>query len=533
MKIKKLWVSKYKNIENIEFSFDSNLISLFVGKNGLGKSNFIEILALIFRQLEIVDNETDLILWAQANFYFSLIYECHNREVNISVIYNPETRQSDCTVHGIIFGPNGQQIVFNNLLGFKKIKEQFLPTYIIGYYSGENKRIKNIVKEQERAEKQFLLRQARNPDKDFLEKMRRLFFAENHHSKLILLALSLYASAEDYRARMQELFNHLQIESIISFSVKFNNPDWNYLGISGIDKGMENLIANMTEGNPNPFWNFGGKVHNLLFEFYNYQIANSNPYHYPADKGEDERNYVNEYLQYNDVETSQFHESVKAKFPTPIEFFDAIETTWFMGAGTNVSFKVKKTGVEEVIDYEQLSEGEQQLLTVLGLILLFGKEDCLFLLDEPDTHLNPKWQREYVELLKKFDDNSNNSHMIVATHSPLIVQAAETADIFLFRKNSDDKIEVDNNNDLKIHNWRIDQVLASEYFEFVNTRPPALDEFMEIREALLSKPELTEEDIEQIRDYMEDPNLLPSGETLNDFKAMHLVHSIANQSREV
>ena len=43
MRIKSLWVSEYKNLKNIDLNFNSNLITLLVGQNGLGKSNLIEV----------------------------------------------------------------------------------------------------------------------------------------------------------------------------------------------------------------------------------------------------------------------------------------------------------------------------------------------------------------------------------------------------------------------------------------------------------------------------------------------------------
>ena len=59
MKIKRLWVSKYKNIENIDLEFQSDLVTLLVGRNGVGKSNLIEILALIFRDLDLLNKLDD------------------------------------------------------------------------------------------------------------------------------------------------------------------------------------------------------------------------------------------------------------------------------------------------------------------------------------------------------------------------------------------------------------------------------------------------------------------------------------------
>ena len=52
MKITKLWISDYKNIKDLELVFDEGgFITLFLGQNGLGKSNIIEALTLIFRDL--------------------------------------------------------------------------------------------------------------------------------------------------------------------------------------------------------------------------------------------------------------------------------------------------------------------------------------------------------------------------------------------------------------------------------------------------------------------------------------------------
>jgi predicted ATPase len=227
---------------------------------------------------------------------------------------------------------------------------------------------------------------------------------------------------------------------------------------------------------------------------------------------------------------------VFSDFGHPSNFFDALESLFQIESLTSnsINLKVISKNSDLVFDFSQLSEGEQQLITVLGLILIAGREDCLFLLDEPDTHLNPIWQREYVKLLTDFNLRDDNSHIIVATHSPLIVQAADDeTDIFLYKTNLEGEIVIDSNsNDLRIHNWRIDQVLASDYFQFENTRPPQLDAFMKEREDLLSKPVLTEQDIQRIKSFEEAEDLLPSGETLDDFKAMHLIHITANRIAE-
>lgn len=51
--------------------------------------------------------------------------------------------------------------------------------------------------------------------------------------------------------------------------------------------------------------------------------------------------------------------------------------------------------------FTELSEGEQQLLCVMGMLRFTRGDETLFLLDEPDTHLDPRWKLDYLELLQR------------------------------------------------------------------------------------------------------------------------------------
>ena len=63
--------------------------------------------------------------------------------------------------------------------------------------------------------------------------------------------------------------------------------------------------------------------------------------------------------------------------------------------------RVKVRNADGSLTFRDLSEGEQQLLMVLGLLRFTKEDEALFLLDEPDTHLNPAWGIQYLEFLKK------------------------------------------------------------------------------------------------------------------------------------
>ncbi len=522
MKIKKLWISQYKNLEDSTFTFNSDLTSLLVGKNGLGKSNLIEVLAIIFRDLDLLNTKSDFENWPydEDKFEYIINYECYDNDIEITLKkgqFQIKSRAKE--------GESEYHIVsFKSFIEDRK--EQYLPKYVIGYYSGENKRIGKIIEQHELIEKEKLKNfQKKKSDEEESLNLRKLFFTENHHSQILLLTLALYKEDEEFKEKINQLFNeYLGIEEIVNFEIKFNNPNWDYSKIAGVNKGMDFLIANISDKVNYPFWNIKGKVDLLLTRFYNHQIENSSePYSY-ENEGEDVRKFINEFLVFDDIKISSFIEELKDVFEHPIDFFDALEACTVIDILNTISFKVIKHNVDEPIDFEQLSEGEQQLLTVLGLILVTGMDDCLFLLDEPDTHLNPDWQRDYPRLIERFNLNDFNSHIIIATHSPLIVQSSENTDVFLF-KELDGKIEIDSEKH-RIHNWRIDQVLQSEYFGFKNTRPVKLDEFMRKRDEILSKEKVTSEDIKYLEKLDQEMGSLPSGETLNDFETMRLLNKI-------
>ncbi|MDV3002884.1 MAG: hypothetical protein N5P05_004539 (plasmid) [Chroococcopsis gigantea SAG 12.99] len=58
MRLKSIYISQYKNLNNFTLNFDSNcFIDIFVGKNGSGKSNFFEALIEIFHHLYDYDKD--------------------------------------------------------------------------------------------------------------------------------------------------------------------------------------------------------------------------------------------------------------------------------------------------------------------------------------------------------------------------------------------------------------------------------------------------------------------------------------------
>ena len=109
----------------------------------------------------------------------------------------------------------------------------------------------------------------------------------------------------------------------------------------------------------------------------------------------------------------------------PAQFFRDLESTYVSELIEEVRIRVRLKKNDGSVTFRELSEGEQQLLTVLGLLRFTAEDESLFLLDEPDTHLNPRWCVDYLNYLKSFvgqnSEGQDNSHIVLTTHNPLAI----------------------------------------------------------------------------------------------------------------
>ena len=148
-------------------------------------------------------------------------------------------------------------------------------------------------------------------------------------------------------------------------------------------------------------------------------------------------------------------------------------------------------------------------------------EPAIVLVDEIDLHMHPKWQRDIMQFLT---DRFPNTQFIVTAHSPLVVQAAQDANIVLLRREGD-RVVIDNNPEI-IENWRVDQVLTS-VFEMPSARPAKIEPLLQRRKELLTKPKLTASDRAELKELEAKIGTLPTAETSEDIKAMDIIRRAA------
>jgi predicted ATPase len=78
---------------------------------------------------------------------------------------------------------------------------------------------------------------------------------------------------------------------------------------------------------------------------------------------------------------------------------------------------------EPWLHFNQLSSGEQNILSVGAKLIAYARPGCLIAIDEPEVSLNVAWQQHYTDLVRRSLVNSPGSHVLIATHSPHFISS--------------------------------------------------------------------------------------------------------------
>lgn len=127
MQIEFVYIKKFRNLEEFKIEFSQSK-TVLIGQNASGKSNFLEAIALIFKQIDFPNNIIKE-LW----FEYELIYQIYGKKVKI-LRTNKSTIFQEFTGNKDTFGEDVYKIISRN--NFIKPENQYLPKYIFAYYSG-------------------------------------------------------------------------------------------------------------------------------------------------------------------------------------------------------------------------------------------------------------------------------------------------------------------------------------------------------------------------------------------------------------
>ncbi|MFT6388204.1 MAG: putative ATPase [Cellvibrionaceae bacterium] len=468
MKVDKLHIrSHFKNLENFKVNFDEDhLMTVVVGRNGSGKSNVLEALVSIFRNLDLGEAPP-----FSYELEFQLGEEGWTKWYDVKVDADPSrgtlAKQYQVSVKDKHDRKEDfKSVPFSKVKRNKKTKQaDYLPSFLFAYYSGPSDRLeKYFRKHRDEYYRELLYNKL-----ELRADIRSLFYAKPLHSQFVLMAFFLNPELEKERTFLQK---ELGIESLDSIHFVLRRPAW--------EKDKEDR-----------FWGADGVVRDFIELLYPHALAPVK-----VTRNEDTsltgKNKKNDFIHIFLPSVEALHEL--AKQLTPSIFFKMLESTVLSEIISEVHIRVKVAYASNPITFGELSEGEQQLLTVLGLLKFTGGKDSLFLLDEPDTHLNPSWAVKYLKFLREFVPNHETSHLLMVTHHPLAIAELKKEQVQVMRRDSDQQVTA-KMPDENPRGMGINLILRSDMFGLKTTLDDDTNQKLSARNALAAKETLSKDKV--------------------------------------
>ena len=361
-----------------------------------------------------------------------------------------------------------------------------------GYYSGPGNRLQLHFSKHQKNFYSALISTERKPQK---LPLRPFFYVQPLHGQFALLSFFGYNDP----AALQLLRDELGIEALTSVLFVIRQPGWGRTNKTDL------------------FWGARGTVRGFLDKLYSIALAplrlrQTIPIGFRNKETLDFR-YLYLDLENNYLEDNHANllEDLAKDYGRPQDFFKVLESTYISELLYEVRCTVKIRGVDGRISFRELSEGEQQLLMVLGLMRFTQEDESLFLLDEPDTHLNPIWSIQYLKFIERLVGKLDKSHIIMATHDPLVFAGLLKSEVRIMQL---EKIEKDGRIFEQVVARQPDEdpkgmgvaaILTSDLFRLRSTLDEETQELWEKRRLLAAKAgPLTQEESQRLEELDRD-----------------------------
>ncbi|PQJ40106.1 hypothetical protein BTN99_20185 [Vibrio campbellii] len=457
MRLQRLKItSAYKNLNGVELNFSqAENRTVIIGQNGTGKSNLLEALVAIFLRL---DEGREPI------FSYELEYKLGDESLETWMKIKADLDCDDVYQITYFTKVNGEQLSEPKPLKISDVKRDkdglspYLPRNVFAYYSGPSDRLEKLFFDKRKDFYQDII----GADSNIRDNIRPFFYAKSFHSQFSLLA---FFSARGFPYARKFLKRELSISEFESATFYLKEP------VSWGTKDSNN------------FWGAKGAIRDfleLLKENAIGPISTDEPVKDLFSRKQKTQEVVSYYIP-NVANLESLARNMR-----PEDFFKILEATYLSGILDRIEIRVSLKGRANGISFTELSEGEQQLLTVFGLLQFTAKRDALFLLDEPDTHLNPYWAAKYHQILEMFVPDGFVSHILMTTHHPLSIFELNVEQIqVVTRSTSSQKISV-SKPEVSPRGMTVNGILTSDMFGLLTTLDQSTQQLIQERRQLLA-----------------------------------------------
>lgn len=474
---------------NHERCFDFHPYCL-AGRNGSGKSNILEALAAIFYHIECIylDYRPDGFEFDEETNPWGFRTEVSEPDAYELEYFIPDTLYGEIYKPGKVFNETpikhirirkgqGQRPTFHSVslstdegdteseLNRDEIRGS-LPHYILGYSSGHNEILSlpffkmRFIHFDEYRDK--LIKKLDYPARP----EGRMIYLDDQFSQVILLCHFLFPSEAITRVFKDKIdldgfrcfrliirrFHPVELEQAPSTAQKLKETVELTKNLSGIiDKLIKCATTHFEDRSP-----YAGDdeyAHDLYLDFYiddDGEARRAFETNFADSTGESEEltkaaSALNLFHALQTLLTLNYY---KVELQTKKELYESgslyVNETIPTPASHERIARFKdsrliKPGIKKRIYLKNLSDGEHQLLHTIGLCLLFRHKPALFLLYEPETHLNPDWRASYISTLRaalEADDATKNvmREVLLTSHSPFIISDCQKENILIFEK---------------------------------------------------------------------------------------------------
>lgn len=407
MRLDRVYIDGFKNLNDCLADFEEDRITtVVIGQNGAGKSNLIEAIVDVFR---FVDFNR-----APPRYRYEIEYRIGERRVILSNKTGKPIIKSDGKVL--------------SRKEFDKNRDEYFPELVFGYYSGGSRRLEGLFDSHQRRYYNAIKINDNLEECKAALRERRLFYCRPIHGNFALMSFFAQPSPQVKRL-LKEMLGITGFHSALTI---FRQPWFSNVGKrNAVDKAPDLWDAK------GPAGICGRAMRDQAF----YPIALvDNPIDDYRAKSTFEVQ-LGVYFRNRDplVELSK-------QYQTDQELFYALEAMDISDLIRELHLWVTRTNNDSGdVSFHDLSDGERQLLMVLGLIRVSRGKRSLFLLDEPDTHLNPHWQHTYLQLIREWTDvaaDDDTCHIIMTSHNPLTISSLDKEEVRIMSQQESGKVTV-------------------------------------------------------------------------------------------
>lgn len=425
-------------MNGVELSFEDSSDNInancLIGVNGSGKSQFLESIAEAFLYLDKIFRKINRENVSKAPLTFELEYSLVKNGKQINIGFSQITdKRKDLEI--IITDKTRQPIDF-----IEGDLEDFLPEKIVGYTSGENETLSMPFYSY------FDVYAKHTGDRAFKEKDEadydpRFYFMDYNTNLGIIISNLIFEKGND----LTLIKGELKLNSIKSFQITIQTnqaaaPKIKIDGKTGVfltdelKRWKQQLIDCAT------CVNYDSKTECYTLDYYLNDATRKALFHFfktsknlytALYKFELLNNLIVDKKTREGIEKKRSQRKLTTKMPTVPDKDKVLHYS-------ELKLKLENG---QIIDYLNLSDGEHQYFNIFGTLLMMDQANTLFLLDEPETHFNPKWRRFFISTMKKILENRKQD-VFVTSHSPFIVSDIPSENVYIFQRLDKDNIEV-------------------------------------------------------------------------------------------